>query len=129
MKITGFNHFAIKTVDYQASLSFYRDILGFTHLETVDTEEAMFTNLLIPGGCVLELMHDHKGGKGADPRGAALVDHIAFDVDDVAAMEAALRKRGVDIILPCTDMEIFNTRVVKCKDPSGMVVSFRKDIR
>lgn len=29
MKITGFNHFAIKTVDYQASLAFYRDTLGF----------------------------------------------------------------------------------------------------
>jgi catechol 2,3-dioxygenase-like lactoylglutathione lyase family enzyme len=129
MKITGFNHFAIRTVDYQASLAFYRDILGFTQLETVDTEEAMFTNLLMPGGCVLEFVYAHQGGKGADQRGEPLVDHIAFDVDDVEAAEEVLRRHGVDIVLSCTDMEIFNTRVVKCKDPNGVVVSFRKDIK
>jgi catechol 2,3-dioxygenase-like lactoylglutathione lyase family enzyme len=126
MKITGFNHFAIKTVDYKASLAFYRDTLGFAQLETVDTEEAMFTNLLIPGGCVLELVDSHRGGAG--PAGEPLVDHIAFDVDDVAAAESALRGKGVDIVLPCTDMEVFNTRVVKCRDPNGMIVYFRKDL-
>jgi catechol 2,3-dioxygenase-like lactoylglutathione lyase family enzyme len=126
MKITGFNHFAIKTVDYRASLAFYRDILGFAQLETVDTEEAMFTNLMIPGGCVLELVDSHRGGSGL--RGEPLVDHIAFDVDDVAAAEKALRGQGVEIVLPCTDMEVFKTRVVKCRDPNGMIVSFRKDL-
>jgi catechol 2,3-dioxygenase-like lactoylglutathione lyase family enzyme len=129
MKIIAFNHFAIKTVNYQASLVFYRDILGFTQLGTVDTEEAIFTNLMIPGGCVLELVHAHKSEKSADLCAEPLVDHIAFDVDDVAAAEEALRKRSVDILLSCTDVEVFNTRVVKCKDPNGVVVSFRKDIR
>lgn len=89
----------------------------------------MFTNLKMPGGCVLELVHAHRGGAGAGLRGEPLVDHIAFDVDDVAAAEAALRGKGVEILLPCTDMEVFNTRVVKCRDPNGMVVSFRKDLR
>jgi lactoylglutathione lyase len=128
MEITGFNHFAIKTIDYEASLAFYRDILGLTQLDTVENKEGRFTNLRIPGGCIVELMQIRNRGKDAMPGAEALVDHIAFDVDDVAATEKTLRKYGVDIILPCTEMKAFNTRVVKCKDPNGVLVSLRKDI-
>jgi catechol 2,3-dioxygenase-like lactoylglutathione lyase family enzyme len=128
MKVTGFNHFAIKTVDYRASLVFYRDVLGFTQLATVDTEEASSTNLMIPGGSIVELVDAYEKGRNPGVSGDAVVDHIAFDVDDVEASEAALRKCGVDILQSCTDLVAFNTRVVKCKDPNGIIVSFRKDI-
>ena len=129
MRVTAFNHLAIKALDFEASLAFYRDILGLEPLETVETDEGRFTNLLIPGGAIIELIQPPKTGKSPDSRSGTLVDHIALDVDDVADAEERLRERGVDILLPCTESEIFNTRVVKCKDPNGIIVSLRKDLR
>jgi predicted enzyme related to lactoylglutathione lyase len=84
--------------------------------------------LSIPGGCVVELIDRH--GSARRMKGAsAAVNHLAFDVDDVEASEAVLRKRGVDIVAPCTILEEFNTKVVKCRDPNGVVIAFRKNLR
>ena len=93
MRVTGFNHFAIDVVDYESSLAFYRDILSFKQLETVHTPESSSTMLTIPGGCVVELIDRHGIARRASGEAAA-VHHLAFDVDDVEASEAVLRKSG-----------------------------------
>jgi glyoxylase I family protein len=129
MKVTGFNHFAIETDDYESSLAFFRDILGFKHIETIDTAEFSSTNLAIPGGCVVELVSRHEKEKQATIKPESNVHHIAFNVDDVEASEATLRKSGVEIVLPCTNLEEFNTKVVQCRDPNGIIMAFRKDLR
>jgi len=131
INITGFNHFAINTKDYEQSLVFYRDILGFKHLNTVKKEDYSYTNLAGPGGSVIELIDTF--GKAIETQKTNDDDvgiaHIAFDVVDVAAHEEALRKSNVEIVVSCNDMEEFNTRVVKFKDPNGIQIAFRENIR
>ena len=129
MRVTGFNHFAIDAVDYESSLFFYRGVLGFKQLATVHTPESSSTNLSVPGGCVVELIDRHGSAKGSCARASAAVHHLAFDVEDVEASEAELRKRGVDIVVPCTILEAFNTKVVQSRDPSGVIIAFRKNLR
>jgi glyoxylase I family protein len=129
VNLIGFNHVAINTLDIEKSISFYRGILGLKQMNTVDTEESVSSTLIIPGGLSIELLMTH-GLNGSQPnRPDIILDHLAFNVDDVALYEEYLRKAGVDIIMPCTELPNFNTRLVKCKDPNGIVIAFRKDIK
>ncbi|MHB8065305.1 MAG: VOC family protein [Ruminiclostridium sp.] len=129
INILGLNHFAINTRDFKQSLEFYRDILGFKQLETVKTEQSSSTNLVGPGGSVIELIDMYEKPieiPGSDDDIG--VAHIAFDVVDVAAHEKDLRNLNIEIILTCTDLKEFNTRVLKFKDPNGIQIAFRENI-
>lgn len=129
MKVIGFDHFAINTVDFESSLVFYRDVLGFKQLDTVDTGDFSSTNLIAPGGSIVELLDKHKKSNEATSDNHARVDHIAFNVDDVEGFEKALKSSGFEIVASCTELEDFNTKVVKCKDPNGIIIAFRKNLR
>jgi catechol 2,3-dioxygenase-like lactoylglutathione lyase family enzyme len=124
VKVRGFNHLAIQTLDLEASILFYRDVLGFILEDSVDAGEFTSTNLVVPDGSFVELVSLHKPGPG---RPGNIVDHIAFDVDDVEAAERALIQAGVEIVQPCTTLERFKSRVVKCRDPNGIILAFRQD--
>lgn len=124
MKVRGFNHLAIQTLDLEASIHFYRDVLGLIQDDTVDSGESSSTNFFVPDGSFVELLCTRA------PRSAgagSTVDHIAFDVDDVEAAERALRQAGVEIVQATTTLERFKSRVVKCLDPNGVVLAFRQD--
>ncbi len=88
MSIRGLNHITLATADLDASVAFYRDVLGLT------------LDQLWPGGAYLSA--------GAlwlclspDPKAAATVDytHIAFDVaaGDFDATAARIRAAGAPI--------------------------------
>jgi len=129
MKVTGFNHFALKPDDYESSLAFFRDILGFKHIETIDTAEFSSTNLAIPGGCVVELVSRHEKEKQATIKTESICTTLHSMWMTSKHLKATLRKSGVEIVLPCTNLEEFNTKVVQCRDPNGIIMAFRKDLR
>jgi catechol 2,3-dioxygenase-like lactoylglutathione lyase family enzyme len=124
----GFDHIGINTSNFEKSLVFYRDILGLEEMETVVTEELMSTVLAIPDGSSIELIKMHGESQQPEQHDVNL-SHIAFNVDNVASFEEYLRKANVEIVVPCTELVEFNTRVVKCKDPNGIIIAFRKNIK
>lgn len=129
INIKGFNHIAINTRDFEQSLRFYRDILGFKQLDTVKTEHFSSTNLVGPGGSVIELIDMYeKPLKIQVDHDSVGVAHIAIDVIDVEAHEKELRRLNVKIQSPSTELKEFNTRVVKFNDPNGIEIAFREDI-
>lgn len=85
-KITGLAHIGIFVKDKEASVKFYRDILGFTVTNTHNN--LTFCNI---GTCLLELVEV----KDYQPRPAGVVDHIAVEVENIEELCDSLRAKGV----------------------------------
>jgi len=93
MTVTGLHHASLTVTDLERSLRFYRDLLGVSVREQVDTAAALVTaisgestgrvriaDLDLGDGRVLELVED----RDHEPQTHA-GSHIAFEVDDVWA--------------------------------------------
>ena len=92
----------VTAVDYDAALTFYRDVLGLTELGAFSSDGGR-VSILDAGRATLEL---------ADPAHAAYVDQVevgsrvaghvrvAFQVPNVPAATARLAAAGAEIIAP-----------------------------
>ena len=93
MTVTGLHHASLTVTDLERSLRFYRDLLGVSVREQVDTAAALVTaisgestgrvriaDLDLGDGRVLELVED----RDHDPPQTHAGSHIAFEVDDVS---------------------------------------------
>ena len=103
MTVTGLHHASLTVTDLDRSLRFYRDLLGVSVREQVDTAAALVTaisgestgrvriaDLDLGDGRVLELVED----RDHEPQTHA-GSHIAFEVDDVWATYRQLVDAGV----------------------------------
>ena len=129
MNIIRMNHIAINARDFEKTLQFYRDILGFEELNTVVQDNLRATFLKIPGGGRMELFDNY--GKTISKTMGELdngVRHIAFTVKDVKKHEEILIKNGVKILLNTTEIPDFKTRVILFYDPDGLVLEFCEDL-
>jgi methylmalonyl-CoA/ethylmalonyl-CoA epimerase len=101
-KITKINHVALVVPDMQASLTFWRDVLGLElqELRHVPAEQSQVAFLPIPGG-EIELVQpttDDSGiAKFLAKRGPGM-HHICLEVDDLDGMLARLKAGGVRLI-------------------------------
>ena len=131
MRIKGVDHVSINVRDMDASMAFYGGILGMRRLQTVPMDDGFaITYFEIPGGGRLELF-DY-GGKNHDaPRkeSDAGLRHLAFATDDVAGAEKALREKGVQIVLPTTDIAPLGARVLLFLDPNGVTLEFCQEMK
>jgi catechol 2,3-dioxygenase-like lactoylglutathione lyase family enzyme len=96
----GVHHLAITTHDMEASLRFYRDLLGFELVERFFDEgekaEIVFLSL---GNILLELLAPENPEGFKPPSGF----HIAFGVRDVAVVFQTLKEKGIPVLLPLTE--------------------------
>jgi methylmalonyl-CoA/ethylmalonyl-CoA epimerase len=96
------DHIGIAVGDLQASLAFFRDVLGL-HVEA--TEEVIAQKVratfVSTGSSTLEFLEatapDSPIAKYLEKRGAGM-HHVALRVDDIAAALAHLKSRGVRLI-------------------------------
>lgn len=129
MNITGINHLAINTKHFPKSLEFYRDILGFKEIETIDMESCSITYLEIPGGGKMELFDYQSKNRDLKKEDDDVgIRHLAFTVENVAEHENLLRKKGVTITLPTTDLPELGARVLLFLDPNGVTLEFCESI-
>ncbi|MDQ3794717.1 MAG: VOC family protein [Actinomycetota bacterium] len=96
MKITGADHTNWRVRDLEASLHFYRDVLGFTPfgVEEYHRGERPLVSLRVTEDFILHLIptpEDFEPGSG--------YDHLALHVEDAQRDEVAayLESRGVEI--------------------------------
>ena len=89
--IKGLAHIGVYVKDMNASVHFYRDLLGFTVTEEVNNgPHLVFCN---KGTCLMELIER----KQYEERTAGPVDHVAVEVTEIEALAEELRAKGVDI--------------------------------
>lgn len=94
MKIKGLDHIGILTQDIEASVAFYRDILGFrlkSRQKNVRADGSPFSMAFLSrGGCEIELVTAPAGFVPQD----GTVAHIAIQCDDVDEVFRELVEKG-----------------------------------
>lgn len=120
--ITGFSHVYLPVPDIDAAVRFYTDNLGFRLLRkwrAGDGPEAAYVEL---GGILLEIVFG-PGGAGADDRARR---RFGLVVDDLDAMLAELRARGVEVAAEPFEPRSFWGRQATIRDPFGYEVALRQ---
>lgn len=101
-KVTKINHVAIVVADIEAALSFWRDALGLelSHIEDVPSQKSQVAFLPL-GDSEVELVKPTSDDSGAAKflaeRGGGM-HHLSFEVNDIDAMLAQLKAKGVRLI-------------------------------
>lgn len=92
------HHVAIICTDYAVSKNFYVNILGLTVVQEVYREErnSYKLDLSVNGLYQLELFSFENPPERPSRPEAAGLRHLAFEVDDVKAVAAALNAKGVE---------------------------------
>src|SRR5215218_7427158 len=96
------DHVGIAVSDLQASLAFFKDVLGL-HVETTEevASQRVRATFLNTGQSTLEMLEataaDSPIAKYLEKRGAGM-HHIALRVDDIDAALDQLRARGIRLI-------------------------------
>jgi len=137
--VITWNHVGHSVADLDRSLTFYREVFGFTERNRLEIPDRVAAKLLrVPepvgltavyltlgdpqeGGAVLELLHFDRPGNDAQRERAITepgLTHVSFTVDDVAATCAKVREHGGEV-LDDTDMGGF---AILVRDPDGQIL-------
>jgi len=101
--VTGYAHVGLYIKDVERSKKYYTDLLGFTCVSEFTNDFGDQLAFMKSGSMILELIQhkvwmDRKDG---------LFDHIAMQVDDIEAVSAELKAKGVEF----EDDIYFETRI------------------
>jgi lactoylglutathione lyase len=114
MRVLGLHHAGLYVASLARSIAFYHAVFGLEVAERLSFghEEIAFLKL---GTARLELI---EGAAAARPTG--VVDHVAFEVDDLEATLEELRARGVHLI-DATPIAVagLGARIAFCQGPDG----------
>lgn len=108
-----FAHTMVRVTDVEASLRFYRDLLGLVETRRVDNDKGRFTLIFLAAPEQAEIAREHRWPEieltyNWDPEpqpygiGRAF-GHLAFRVDDIYAMCETLQRAGITINRPPRD--------------------------
>src|SRR5438105_4666102 len=114
MRVLGLHHAGLYVASLARSIAFYRDVFGLEVAERLSFggEELAFLKL---GTARLELIESD-----AAARPTGVVDHVAFEVDDLDAILEMLRARGVSLIDQApVAVPGLKARIVFCQGPDG----------
>ena len=131
-------HVMLGTADYDTTLAWWTEILGFAvEIEwTVPEFPGMRLAYLAKNGFRIELVGKHERFQHrATPQDLDdhLIDsgfsHLAFEVEDVDAAMAELAEKGVPAFFPATSFPDVGRRVAFVQDDQGNVIEFAADLR
>lgn len=108
--ITDVDFVAVPTDDFEASVRFYRDVLG---LPLVARYGSMPGAEFEAGQLTLAVMESSAFGQDFRPNSMP----IAFRVEDVAAARAELEGAGVEFVTPTFDSGVCHQAIFR--DPAG----------
>ncbi|HEY1749647.1 MAG TPA: glyoxalase superfamily protein [Caulobacteraceae bacterium] len=110
--------------DVFETAEYYRDVLGFT-FDQIYGEPPSFV-IVERGGIALMFRQPREGAP--QPSNATITPNFPSDVfigvDDVAALEAELRGKGVEILNGPTYRPIWNGKELEVRDCNGRVLTF-----
>lgn len=126
--VSGFHHVAIKARDFDASVRFYTEALGFREKIRWGEGDKRAVMLDAGDGNYLEVF---AGGKAPLPEGVIL--HFALRTHDPDAAIERARSAGARVTVEPKDVNIQSTpfpvpvRLAFCKGPDGEIIEFFKN--
>jgi len=126
--ISGFHHVAIRARDFDKSVSFYTDVLGFTPKIAWKHKPDRAIMLDTGDGNYLEIFE--RPDQAPPPKDEGAILHLALRTDDTDAMLEKARAAGCDVTTEPRAVEILDTiagrpvpvRIAFFKGPDGEVV-------
>lgn len=136
--IKDIRHTGIVVADLEASLYFYRDLLGFQVAKQMEEAgdyidkisglknvKVTTVKLAADDGNLIELLHYHSHPrKAGDNKEICLigVSHVAFTVEDLDAEYQRLTKAGVQFNSPPQFSPDGYAKVTFCRAPDGVLI-------
>jgi catechol 2,3-dioxygenase-like lactoylglutathione lyase family enzyme len=121
--ITGLDHIGIYTNNRDLSVEFYKNLLGFEVVFTVDNENnsGLLITVVKKGSCTLELLEPVTADENIVPSATSSMNHIAVACRDIQSLVGELKAKGIKFETeetayvegfgrPDTDIEIIFTR-------------------
>jgi glyoxylase I family protein len=139
MSLLCLTHIGICVSEWERSLRFYRDVLGFTYRSELQIAgEPSDTLLQLQNvelraiylerdGMRIELLHyaspGHRGDGTPRAMNALGLTHLSFRVDNLAATLDTLKAAGVRILEPThIDIPVFEAAAIMIADPDGTLI-------
>lgn len=135
--IKDIRHTGIVVVDLNASLHFYRDLLGFEIVKQMEESGGYIDTVLSlrhvnvttvkmtsPSGQMIELLkyHSHSKNQMAHEICEIGISHIAFTVDNLALEYESLKKNGIQFNSPPQLSPDGFAKVTFCRAPEGTLI-------
>ena len=122
--IDRFHHLFIKPADYDASLAFYRDVLGWVVTEDWGGNGSERGAILSGGG--IQIVLAERAAEGRRPGGGADEGRpkVHLDIHDIDARFRALPKGGHVVVQP--EDTHWGTRWFVVRDPDGNLIAFEE---
>ena len=126
-------HVMLSTADYDGTIAWYRDNLGFQviHEWTVPEFEGVRLAYMQLNGFIIEVVSTPDAFQEEKIPGdlvSALSDrgfgHLAFLAADVDAVAAELKSRGVKLVVPPTSFPDAGRRLIFVQDNNGNYIEF-----
>jgi len=123
----GFHHVAIRAVDWDASVRFYRDVLGFTEKIRWGAGDNRAVMLDTGDGNYIEIFAGRKATLPADSVEPPIL-HLAIRTNNIDADIERIRAAGMTITHEPKDVEIPSTpgptpiRLAFFKGPDGEII-------
>ncbi len=126
----GFHHVAIKVADFDKTVEFYTQAMGFTEHARWGEGDARAILLDCGDGNFFEVFAGGPAGTGgAAASSAGPLLHVALRSDDVDGAIARARAGGAEITMEPKDVTIQSdppmpVRIAFCRAPGGEVIEF-----
>lgn len=139
MSFLRLTHIGICVSDWERSVRFYRDVLGFRYRSELQVAGEPSDTLLQLGnvelraiylerdGTRIELLHyaspGHQGDSTPRPMNQLGFTHLSLRVDNLAATLAELNKAGVQVLQRThIDIPAFEAAAIFITDPDGTLI-------
>lgn len=140
--IRGVHHTSFSTNNFDAMVHFYRDLIGFEHVVSINWDEgteaadrvvgldnsAVTHALLKAGNTFIEIFH-YRNPRGADPEANSPacdvgVKHVCFDVLDIEAEYNRLVSAGIKF--NCAPVHFRGLKCTYGRDPDGNIFEIQE---
>ena len=122
----GTHHIAVQTLDYEASIAFYTEVMGMVQTAEFSAGGRRICLLDIGDGSHLELFEPVPGTSPSGDAEGNVVFHFALATSDIEAALERVRAAGMEITVELRTAELgpLNVSIAFFKGPGGEVVEF-----
>lgn len=122
----GFHHVAIRAHDFEASVNFYTEALGFTHKISWGEGDKRAVMLDAGDGNYMEIFANGKN----EPKPEGSIIHFALRTSDCDAALERARAAGAEVTVEPKSLDLPSAphmtpvRIAFCKGPDGEIIEF-----